>query len=57
MNQQKPICSVCKQPIKGNDVIYVRMRYPTVDWTANVRNYLHDHGTFICETCNNNEKK
>ncbi|OIJ16844.1 Fe3+ hydroxamate ABC transporter substrate-binding protein [Anaerobacillus alkalidiazotrophicus] len=47
----KPKCSICDQHIKGNDVVYVKMRYPQFRGMTEIKAYLQNEGKFICEDC------
>ncbi|MCA0171213.1 Fe3+ hydroxamate ABC transporter substrate-binding protein [Bacillus sp. RAR_GA_16] len=48
---EKPTCSTCHKEIKGNDVVYVKMRYPSYKGMTEIKAYLNNEGTFICESC------
>lgn len=48
---EKSTCSICKKEIKGNDVVYVKMRYPSHKGMTEIKAFLKNEGTFICETC------
>lgn len=47
----KPKCSICEKGIKGNETIYVKMRYPTTRGMTEIKAYLQNNGTFICKNC------
>jgi hypothetical protein len=47
----KPQCSVCRKEIKGDDVVYVKMRYPKHKGMTEIKAYLKNEGRFICEEC------
>jgi hypothetical protein len=49
----KPKCMVCDIEIKGNDIVYVKMRYPKRKGFTEIKAYLRNEGKFICETCFN----
>ncbi|MGM7636793.1 Fe3+ hydroxamate ABC transporter substrate-binding protein [Bacillus sp. Hm123] len=46
-----PNCSVCEKEIKGNDVVFVKMRYPERKGMTEIKAYLQNEGTLICEEC------
>lgn len=47
----RPICSTCEKDIKGRDVVYVKMKYPTTRGMTEIKAYLQTNGEFICEAC------
>jgi hypothetical protein len=47
----KPKCSNCEKEIKGNDLVYVKMRYPEKKGMTEIKAYLNNEGKFICEKC------
>ncbi|KKK39164.1 Fe3+ hydroxamate ABC transporter substrate-binding protein [Mesobacillus campisalis] len=54
---EKPTCNVCRKEIKGNDVVYVKMRYPSYKGMTEITAYLKNEGSFLCEDCFNNKTK
>jgi hypothetical protein len=48
---------VCQKEIKGDDVIFVKMRYPKRKGLTEIKAYLRNEGTFICENCFQNKLK
>ncbi len=48
---EKPKCHVCSKEIKGNDVVYVKMRYPSYKGMTEITAYLRNEGSFVCEDC------
>lgn len=46
-----PTCSECNKEIKGNDVIFVKMHYPIRKGFTEIKAYLQNEGTIICEDC------
>jgi hypothetical protein len=44
-------CSVCGKPIEKNELIYVRMRYPSYRGMVEIKAFLQQEGTIICEGC------
>ena len=51
MFNKNPNCSVCGGEIKGDDVVYIQMRYPKRRGMTEIKAYLKNEGTFLCETC------
>ncbi|WP_017379283.1 hypothetical protein [Paenisporosarcina sp. TG-14] len=49
----KPKCIVCDKEIKGDDVVFVKMRYPKRSGFTEIKAYLRNEGKFICEDCFN----
>nr|WP_098441469.1 Fe3+ hydroxamate ABC transporter substrate-binding protein [Bacillus sp. es.034] len=37
--------------MRGNDVVYVKMRYPEKKGMTEIKAYLNNEGRFICEGC------
>ncbi|UOQ83441.1 Fe3+ hydroxamate ABC transporter substrate-binding protein [Gracilibacillus salinarum] len=52
----KPACTFCSKEIKGDDVVFVKMRYPKKKGITEIKAYLSNEGEFICEACFNNNK-
>ncbi|USK87467.1 Fe3+ hydroxamate ABC transporter substrate-binding protein [Peribacillus asahii] len=50
---EKPKCSICRKEITGNDVVFVKMRYPNYKGMTEITAYLRNEGSFICEDCFN----
>jgi len=48
---EKPKCMVCEKEIKGNDPVFVKMRYPERKGFTEIKAYLRNEGEFICEAC------
>ena len=48
---EKPKCSVCSKEIEGNEVVFVKMRYPKHKGMTEIKAYLKNEGLFICEDC------
>jgi hypothetical protein len=46
-----PQCSCCNKQIKGNEVVFVKMRYPERKGMTEIRAFLQNEGQFICEEC------
>lgn len=46
-----PKCSNCQKEIKGNDVVYVKLRYPEGRGMTEIKAYLQNEGKIICEEC------
>jgi hypothetical protein len=53
MFRNTPKCSNCEIEIKGNDVVYIKMRYPERKGMTEIKAYLNNEGKFICEKCFN----
>lgn len=52
---EKPKCTICEKEIKGDDVVFVKMRYPKRKGLTEIKAYLRNEGKFICEECFNNK--
>lgn len=48
---EKPKCSKCNKEIKGNDVVFVKMRYPMYKGMTEITAFLRSEGSIICEDC------
>ncbi|MFP9130468.1 Fe3+ hydroxamate ABC transporter substrate-binding protein [Niallia sp. BSM11] len=53
MFKAKPECSYCNKEIKGNEVVFVKMRYPEKKGMTEIKAYLQNEGKLICEECFN----
>ena len=51
MFNEAPTCSKCKKEIKGDEVVYIKMRYPKRKGFTEIKAYLKNEGHFICEAC------
>ena len=51
----KSKCTVCNKEIKEDEVIYVKMRYPKRKGFTEIKAFLRNEGTLICEDCFNNK--
>ncbi|WP_419465935.1 Fe3+ hydroxamate ABC transporter substrate-binding protein [Bacillus spongiae] len=51
----KPKCNFCEKEIKGDDVVFVKMRYPKRKGFTEIKTYLRNEGKFICEECFNSK--
>ncbi|WP_445506078.1 Fe3+ hydroxamate ABC transporter substrate-binding protein [Niallia sp. 03190] len=49
----KPQCSYCDKEIKGNEVIFVKMRYPERKGMNEIKAFIQYEGQLICEECFN----
>ena len=47
----KPKCMYCNKEIKGEDMVYIKMRYPKRKGMTEIKAYLKNEGRFICEAC------
>lgn len=54
---QEPKCSQCGKEIQGDDVVYIKMRYPKRKGMTEIKAYLKNEGIFICEDCFQLNKK
>ncbi|SNT54624.1 hypothetical protein SAMN05444672_14620 [Bacillus sp. OK838] len=50
-----PKCSECDKEIIGNDVVFIKMRYPERKGMTEIKAYLQNEGKLICEDCYNNK--
>lgn len=50
---EKPKCSNCNKEIKGNDIVFVKMHYPMHKGMTEIKAFLRNEGSFICEDCYN----
>lgn len=48
---EKTKCIMCNKEIKGNDVVYVKIRYPMYKGMTEITAFLKNEGTLICENC------
>lgn len=53
MYVEQPTCAICEKEIKGDDVVFVKLRYPTSKGITEIKAYLNNEGVFICEDCYN----
>lgn len=53
MFKVKPECTYCDKEIKGNEVVFVKMRYPERKGMTEIKAYLQNEGKLICEECFN----
>lgn len=53
MFKEKPECIYCNKEITGNDVVFVKMRYPEKKGMTEIKAYLQNEGKLICEECFN----
>lgn len=47
----EPKCSICTKEIKGNDLVYFKMRYPLRKGFTEIKAYLRNEAEIICEVC------
>ncbi|HLR19029.1 MAG TPA: Fe3+ hydroxamate ABC transporter substrate-binding protein [Staphylococcus sp.] len=50
---EPPKCMNCKKEIKGDDVVFIKMRYPKRKGMTEIKAYLKNEGQFICDYCYN----
>ena len=48
---EKPKCTICGKEIKGDEVVYIKIRYPKRKGMTEIKAYLNNEGSFICEDC------
>ncbi|WP_339171529.1 Fe3+ hydroxamate ABC transporter substrate-binding protein [Solibacillus sp. FSL R5-0691] len=48
-----PKCIKCDKEIKGNEVVFVKMRYPERKGMTEIKAYIQNEGRIICEDCYN----
>src|SRR5690606_16157650 len=51
MFNESPKCSVCGKEIEGDEVVFIKMRYPKRKGFTEVKAYLKNEGQLICEGC------
>ena len=51
MFKNEPKCSKCGKEIKGNEEVYIKMKYPKKKGFTEIKAYLQNEGQFICEKC------
>ncbi|MDF1998874.1 Fe3+ hydroxamate ABC transporter substrate-binding protein [Peribacillus frigoritolerans] len=51
----KPKCTICDKENKGDDIVFVKMRYPKRKGFTEIKAYFRNEGKFICEDCFNNK--
>ncbi|KKI92938.1 Fe3+ hydroxamate ABC transporter substrate-binding protein [Bacillus sp. SA1-12] len=56
MRKDEPNYSACGKTIEGDDLVYVKMRYPKRKGMTEIKAYLKNEGNFICEDCFHNKK-
>jgi hypothetical protein len=54
---EDPKCGKCGKEIKGDEVVLVKMRYPKRKGMTEIKSYLKNEGSFICEVCFDKEDK
>lgn len=52
---ETPKCTICEKEIKGDDIVFIKMRYPKRKGMTEIKAYLGNEGKFICEECFNNK--
>ena len=48
---EEPKCTKCGKEIKGDEVVYIKMRYPKRKGITEIKAYLKNEGSFLCEDC------
>jgi hypothetical protein len=56
MFRNKPKCSRCGKEITGNEIVYIKMRYPERKGVTEIKAFLNNEGRFICEGCFDGER-
>ncbi|MFJ7978175.1 Fe3+ hydroxamate ABC transporter substrate-binding protein [Peribacillus sp. NPDC096379] len=51
MFKVEPKCSKCEKEIKGDEEVYIQMKYPAEKGSTEIKAYLQNEGQFICEKC------
>lgn len=49
--REEPKCTKCDKEIKGDEMVYIKMRYPKRKGMTEIKAYLKNEGSFICEDC------
>ena len=48
---EEPKCTKCGKEIKADEVVFVKMRYPKRKGMTEIKAYLKNEGSFLCEDC------
>lgn len=48
---ENPKCSICKNDIKDDEVVFVKLKFPKRKGFTEIKAYLKNEGIFICEKC------
>lgn len=51
MFNDKPICTICKREIEGDEVVHIKMRYPKRKGFTEIKAYLKNEAQFTCKEC------
>ncbi|WHY56260.1 Fe3+ hydroxamate ABC transporter substrate-binding protein [Peribacillus simplex] len=54
---EDPKCGRCGKEIKGDEVVHLKMRYPKRKGMTEIKAYLKNEGSYICEVCFDKGKK
>ncbi|WP_316572912.1 Fe3+ hydroxamate ABC transporter substrate-binding protein [Neobacillus sp. YIM B06451] len=46
---EDPKCTKCGKEIKGDEVVFIKVRYPKLKGMTEIKAYLKNEGSFICE--------
>ena len=57
MWNEKPKCVTCNKEIEGEEVVFVKLRYPKYKGMTEIKAYLKNEGRFVCESCFENKTK
>lgn len=51
MFNEKPTCTVCGKEIEGDEVVFIKMRYPKRKGFTEIKAYLKNEAQFTCKEC------
>lgn len=51
MFEEEPKCMNCGKEMKGDEIVFVKMRYPKRKGMTEIKAYLKNEGSFLCEPC------
>jgi hypothetical protein len=54
MNLLTAKCMKCNNEIKGDEEVFVQLRYPKRKGFTEIKAYLNLEGKFICQACSTN---
>ena len=50
---EEPKCTKCGKEIKGDEVVYIKMRYPNRKGMTEIKAYLKNEGSFLLKIASN----
>ncbi|WJY27233.1 MULTISPECIES: hypothetical protein [Sporosarcina] len=53
----RPKCDVCGKEIKDDGTAFVKLHYPKKKGFTEIKAYMKNEGTFICEDCDKDDSK